>query len=331
MECRLGPLSDSPQTSSEFRLPTPLALIHEDSPGRLAGRLRSAMAAARPEVVLLYGDLDVTLLALGVANRLGVPTVHVESGYRTGDIADREEFTRVAVSHGVAHRVVFTKSMEANLRAEGIEPHTISHFGNPVVHALADRLAESQGYAPRPPDGPERGLVLFHREETVLDRNRLTRVIDHIEALSARFALTVVLFRRTDQQLRALGIRARLDRVAATAPTVRLTPTLRHAEYVGELNRASFVLTDSSTVQDECAFLRIPCFVLRRTSPRAADFPPTTMLVNHCEPAELAALVTAAVRNEPPAPPDVERLGPAYDASFADLLHRLTHPQQVAV
>ncbi|MBS2965830.1 UDP-N-acetylglucosamine 2-epimerase [Actinocrinis puniceicyclus] len=324
VECWLGPLSDYPWTSADFQLPAPLEVISEQSAGRLAGRLRRSMASVRPHVLLLYGDLDVTLLALGIAHQLDIPTVHIESGYRTGDLADREEFIRVAVDHGVTHRVAFTSSMAANLHAEGIDPGTVSHYDNPALFTMARRLRRPDGAPAAAPSRKATGLVTFHRDENVLDPERLVRIVGCMEALAASFALTIVLFRRTDLQLRRLGIRDRLEALAATAAAVRIRPTLRHEEYVAELSRASFVITDSSTVQDECAFLGTDCFVLRQASPRAADFPPTTRIVESIEPAQLASLAAAAVqrRRETPAKPDV--LARGYDSTFVELLKRLT-------
>lgn len=324
VECWLGPLSDYPWTSADFQLPAPLEVISEHSAGRLAGRLRRSMASARPHVLLLYGDLDVTLLALGIAHQLDIPTVHIESGYRTGDLADREEFIRVAVDHGVTHRVAFTSSMAANLRAEGIDSGTVSRYDNPALFTMARRLGRPDG-APGEASGDKAtGLVTFHRDENVLDPERLVRIVGCMEALAASFALTIVLFRRTDLQLRRLGIRDRLEALAATAAAVRIRPTLRHEEYVAELSRASFVITDSSTVQDECAFLGTDCFVLRQASPRAADFPPTTRIVESIEPAQLASLAAAAVRRRRETPAKPGALARGYDSTFVELLKRLT-------
>lgn len=165
--------------------------------------------------------------------------------------------------------------------------------------------------------------MAFHRDENVLDPERLVRIVDCIEAIAASFALTIVLFRRTDLQLRRLGIRSRLDALEATASAVRIRSTLRHEEYVAELSRASFVITDSSTMQDECAFLGTDCFVLRQASPRAADFPPTTRIVETIEPTYLASLAAAAVRRRRTNPVNPNQLTRRYDSTFIELLKRL--------
>lgn len=323
VECWLGPLSDYPWTSADFHLPAPLEVISEGSAGRLTARLRRSLASVQPHVLLLYGDLDVTLLALGIAHQLGIPTVHIESGYRTGDLDDREEFTRVVASHGVTHRVAFTQSMVANLQAEGIDPRTVSRYGNPALAALSRRLVHVDPAQTGARQGQATGLMTFHRDENVLDPKQLARIVDSIEALADSFALTIVLFKRTDIQLRRFGIRGRLESVAEGAAAVRILPTMRYDEYVGELSRAAFVITDSSTVQDECAFLGTDCFVLRQASPRAADFPPTTKVVETIDPVQLASLASAAVQTRGAALVDRDRLGPEYDSSFVDLLRRL--------
>ncbi|WP_327322000.1 UDP-N-acetyl glucosamine 2-epimerase [Streptomyces sp. NBC_01210] len=323
VECWLGAVSDYPGASADFELPKPLETIREQDAGQLVRRLRAVLTVARPSLALLYGDLETTLVGLSVTQQLSVPAVHVESGYRSGDLTDREELIRIAVAHGAHHRIAFTRSMERNLQEEGIAAATVSRFGNPALQTLHRRLVVMRPAVGRPESRPP-GLVTFHREENLLDPLRMAWIIGCLEALAAHFTLSVVLFRRTEIQLQRFRLRDRLDALADRFSTVRLRTTLRYTDYVRELSRASFVLTDSSTVQDDCALVRKPCFVMRPTSPRLSDFPTTTRIVDAVAPERLALLVSESLDGDTSAePPNTHRMGRAYDTSFVELLTSL--------
>lgn len=322
MECWLGDLSDYPGTSGDFDLPVPRAVIREHDAARLTRRLRTEIMQSCPDVVLLYGDLPVTLLAMGVVHGLGLPTVHIEAGHRSGDPGDAEELIRIAVSHGVRHRVAFSDAMAANLADEGIAAETVSRFGSPSLHTLAARLDAS---AARQARGTPSGLVTFHHDDNLTDRDRVLAWLCHLEFLSSDYSLTVILYRRTMAQLRYFGLLDRLTALESASSQVSLLKTLPYPEYVDALVGSSFVLTDSSTVQDECAFLRKPCVVVRAATPRVGELPNTTVLADGWPPERVRDfLSTRILLSDGALRPDLSRLGRAYDSAFVELLRDVT-------
>ena len=91
---------------------------------------------------------------------------------------------------------------------------------------------------------------------------RLTAVIE----LLARKAEEVPIFFVTDAVSSAaitdLGLRDRME------DGLREVPKLAYFEFVTLLRGASFVVTDSGGLQEECAYLNIPCLVHRGTTER---------------------------------------------------------------
>src|SRR5258707_1581885 len=85
-------------------------------------RLEPVLLDRRPDIVLVYGDVNSTVAAALVAAKLRIPIGHVEAGLRSRDRSMPEEIKRL-----VTDRIsdwLFAPSRDAveNLLAEG-EPH----------------------------------------------------------------------------------------------------------------------------------------------------------------------------------------------------------------
>ncbi len=125
-----------------------------------------------------------------------------------------------------------------------------------------------------------RGLVTFHRAETLGNEQFLTSLVAALERIGATWPLTVVLYAATRFSLMRAGLLERLSRI----PGVSRTSTLPIAAYARELRSARFVITDSSGVQDDCETVGCTCLVVRRASPR-----PITSPLHLVDPHELDA------------------------------------------
>src|SRR6184192_647728 len=103
-------------------------------------RLEPILVELRPDLLLVYGDVNSTLAAALVAAKLGVPVAHVEAGLRSGDWTMPEEVNRV-VTDRLAD-LLFTTSREAgaNLSREGIEACRIHFVGNAMIDSLQRAL-----------------------------------------------------------------------------------------------------------------------------------------------------------------------------------------------
>ena len=80
---------------------------------------------ARPDWIIVVGDVNSTLACTLVGAKLGIPVAHLEAGLRSGDRSMPEEINRI-VTDALAN-LLWTPSPDgdANLRAEGVSSDRI--------------------------------------------------------------------------------------------------------------------------------------------------------------------------------------------------------------
>jgi UDP-N-acetylglucosamine 2-epimerase (non-hydrolysing) len=262
--------------------------------------------------LLLYGDLAATGAALPAADSAGVPVVHVEAGYRSGDATDPEETTRILASRTAAAHLAYSDTMVANLLDEGVPGESVYRVPDPARLSLLRHASR-----PRAKQTPAaQGLVTFHHDETFETPGRLAWLVEQLRRLARSRPLHAILYRRTARELRA----ARLLDALTAAPGIVVSPTLPYRAYIGALEAADFVVTDSSGVQDDCVTLGRPCVVTRRASPRPVVAPLRLLAGIESGKADLAGAVRATLAQPPsasPAPGDPGRFAAGLRAAIS--------------
>lgn len=285
------PLSDYPN-DEDFDLPAPGAVLTHREPAALTAALTAELLRRQPGALILYGDLAATGAALPAALSAGVPVVHVESGYRSGDPTDPEEKVRILASKIAVANLAYSETMVANLLAEGIPESSVFRVPDPahlslLRHAPCAQAAKSPAAA--------RGLITFHHDETFETPGRLRWLVGQLRRLAQAWPLHVILYRRTARDLR--GERLLGDLTAA--PGIVVSSTLPYKAYISALEAADFVVTDSSGVQDDCVTFGKPCVVARRASPRPVA-PPLHLVPDiDSNATDLAGTVRDALEHPP--------------------------------
>jgi UDP-GlcNAc3NAcA epimerase len=238
--------------------------------GRIMLGLERALAEARPDAVLVFGDTNSTLAASLVAARLGAPIAHVEAGLRSFDRRMPEEVNRIVTDHLARWAFAPTEAAVGNLAAEGLTDGV--HLVGDVMRDLAARtvetvrdeaaLVEALAGIVGASRGPWRtGSFLFATIHRAENRSPAT--------IKAWIALLDAVARPDRPVLLALhpGTRAVVDATGRSlGPNVVATEPLGYRASLAAQLHAAAVLTDSGGIQREAAWLGTPCLVLRSST-----------------------------------------------------------------
>jgi UDP-N-acetylglucosamine 2-epimerase (non-hydrolysing) len=215
----------------------------------------------KPDLVLVYGDVNSTLAAALVCAKLSVPVGHIEAGLRSHDRSMPEEINRVLTDR--LSDLLFTPSEDGdqNLLCEGIPQSRIHLVGNVMIDTLVRLLPKAD---PNPPDGVNGrfALVTLHRPSNVDDLAWLRDMLATLIALSDHLSVIFPVHPRTRQRLNDLGV----DHSANAR--LHLLDPLPYLEFIGLQRRAAIVITDSGGIQEETTFLGIPCLTVRENTER---------------------------------------------------------------
>ena len=277
---------------------------HAQQTAAVMQRLEPIIVDLRPDLVLVYGDVNSTVAAALVAAKLQVRVAHVEAGLRSGDWTMPEEINRV-VTDRLAD-LLFLPSRDAadHLSAEGVPPERMHFVGNVMIDTLCWALPQAQARgAPARHDVVDRpyAVVTLHRPSNVDDPAALRELLDAMGRLAGRFAVLFPVHPRTRKRVQALGVRASAER------GVRMLDPLGYLDMLGLVAGAALVVTDSGGLQEETSFLGVPCLTVRPNTERPITCTHgTNRLVLPQREAILAAAERALARRSP-ARPVIER------------------------
>jgi UDP-N-acetylglucosamine 2-epimerase (non-hydrolysing) len=231
--------------------------------------LEAVLLDRKPDLVLVYGDVNSTVAAALVCSKLRVRVGHVEAGLRSRDRSMPEEINRLLTDQ--LSDLLFTPSADAdeNLVREGIDPAKIYLAGNVMIDTLKRLLPRAEEFyqnrASADLSSPY-ALVTLHRPSNVDDLPWLSELITTLADLSNRLNIIFPVHPRTRQRLNDLP--GSSGSSAGKSDRLRLVDPLPYLEFLGLQSHAAFVITDSGGIQEETTFLGVPCLTVRENTER---------------------------------------------------------------
>ncbi len=263
-----------------------------DQIGQILSKVDTLLESERPDRLLLLGDTNSALTAL-VAARRGIPVFHMEAGNRCYDDRVPEEINRRFIDHSSTILMPYTERSKDNLVREGIERDRIYVTGNPIKEVLdtfADNIERSEAMKSLSVKPFEYFLVTLHRAENVDDPKRLAGIFDGLAQVANRVGKPVLVsvHPRTAERLDRSGIRPDQTKI-------RLFKALGFFEFVKLEKNALAVMTDSGTVQEECAIFGVPNVTIRDVTERPETIECGSNILAGSEPSSIVSAVELAI------------------------------------
>jgi UDP-N-acetylglucosamine 2-epimerase (non-hydrolysing) len=239
---------------------------HSRQTAEVMTRYESVMLERRPDLVLVYGDVNSTVAAALVCAKLLVPVGHVEAGLRSRDRSMPEEINRLLTDQLADLLFTPSKDGDENLLREGIPAEKIFLVGNVMIDTLIRILpvAEKRWSALRADlhlgENPY-ALVTLHRPSNVDDAENLGRIMDALHDIAVRLPVIFPVHPRTRQRLKPSS-RSGGD------SQIRLIEPVGYVDFLALQQHAALVITDSGGIQEETTFLSVPCLTLRENTER---------------------------------------------------------------
>jgi UDP-N-acetylglucosamine 2-epimerase (non-hydrolysing) len=260
-------------------------------------RLAPVLAAHRPDLVLVVGDVNSTLAGALVAVKMGIPVAHVEAGLRSFDRSMPEEINRILIDAVADYCFTPEAAANHNLAREGVSADRVHYVGNVMIDTLfrfreraaASKILESLGVKPR-----GFAVLTLHRPANVDDASTLTHTLAALEVIRRDVPVVFPVHPRTRGRL------VRLAGLVREPGGLRLVEPLSYLDFVQVMANAACVLTDSGGVQEETTALGVPCLTLRTTTERPVTVTRGTNRIVGTDPARIAAAWEEIRRGEWP-------------------------------
>ena len=227
--------------------------------------LETILLKEKPDKILVLGDTNSGLSAI-LAERMGIPVIHMEAGNRCFDLEVPEEKNRRLIDTISSFNLPYTPQSKENLVSEGIPRNRIIVSGNPIYEVLnyySTQIDQSLILTNLSLKKNDYFLVTAHRAENVDYENRLIEIMKGINMVADNHKKRVI-----------CSIHPRTNSRIKNHPSLKIHPLVEFHEPFGffdfvKLEKNAFcVLTDSGTVQEECCLFHVPTVTIRKTTER---------------------------------------------------------------
>lgn len=233
--------------------------------GKILVESERVMKTEKPDKFLVLGDTNSSLAAI-MAKRLGIPVYHMEAGNRCYDDRVPEEVNRRIIDHSSDVLLPYTERSRQNLLREGVPGERIYVTGNPIYeviqyydakikssHILSDLKLKAKHYF----------LVTMHRAENVDVEERLRSLAIALDQIQRKYELPVIISThpRTRARIQSFG-------VGVDNTELRFLEPFGFFDFITLERNAFCVLSDSGTVQEECAIFGVPNVTIRDVTER---------------------------------------------------------------
>jgi len=215
--------------------------------------------------VIVFGDVNSTLAAGLAAAMNDLFLIHIESGLRSYNMKMPEERNRVLVDK--MSDLLFTTEFSAkdNLSKEGINKG-VHHCGNTMIDTLSKYMSKikySNHYLNFKVERLKYVVFTLHRQENVENKKLLEKVILNVKKLLIKLGsehkILFITHPRTVIRLKDFNI---------NTDGIDMIKSQCYFHMLNLVYNCGILLTDSGGLQEESAYLGVPCVTLRENTER---------------------------------------------------------------
>ena len=220
----------------------------------------------KADLVIAPGDVNSTLAAAQVTNKIGIKLAHLESGLRSFDNTMPEERNRILTDELSDYYFVTEQSGVSHLKAES-QKGEVFFVGNTMIDTLVsfgNQIQKSDILSQLNIEKNEFFLMTIHRPSNVDSKEGLTKLLNILNYLDGKLKVIFPIHPRTEQRINDFNLTQQFDQLKSL---VRTKP-LSYFDFQKLVADCKCVLTDSGGIQEETTFLQKPCLTLRDNTER---------------------------------------------------------------
>ena len=229
--------------------------------------LEKVVKEIQPHLMLVVGDVNSTLAATLVANKMGIKLAHIESGLRSFDKTMPEEHNRVVTDALSDYFFVTEQSGYDNLVSEGKDTSSLSFVGNTMIDTLVAYDADiksSQILSKLQLTEKQYCLMTMHRPGNVDEEAGLAKLVSLIAALTKDIKVVFPIHPRTLNNIKKFELYSKIE----GNKNLIITEPAGYLDFQNLILNCKYVITDSGGIQEETTFRQVPCITLRPNTER---------------------------------------------------------------
>lgn len=231
---------------------------HAEQTAKIMIEFEKVCIEQKPNLVIVYGDVNSTLAASIVAKKLNIKVAHVESGLRSFDREMPEEINRIVTDSITDLFFVTEESGRTHLLHDGKKYEQIFFVGNTMIDTLVHFCTNNSA--------PQKGnyfVLTLHRPSNVDNHEHLKALLQSIEDGAGDCEIYFPVHPRTMKTLKDSGIINNLN-----LTKWKLLDPAGYKDFITMVRGAKGVVTDSGGIQEETTWLGVPCITLRGSTER---------------------------------------------------------------
>lgn len=283
----------------ELKMPKPNIYLgvgsgsHAEQTARIMTSLESELMELKPELVIVFGDINSTLATSVVTSKLWIKLAHVEAGLRSFDNSMPEEINRIVTDRLSNYLFVSEQSGLDNLKSEGVPDEKVFFTGNIMIDSLVSNLEVASKSDILDRLNIKRGeyiAMTMHRPANVDNPEIFKSLFDAIRKISKRMPIVFPCHPRTQKRIEEFG----LDQDSNDDNLIIIEP-LGYLDFLKLQTESKLLLTDSGGIQEETTYLKIPCITMRENTERPSTVDIGTNIIVGTDPEKIINATMSAI------------------------------------